>query len=293
VKANLSDTALRLRVERLLRDDFRPEDLTALFLALRFRSFGRETVIEIGDFVAHADERNKGAVTQVARDFFTVARLSLLYIGRTLDPNDLPASIPSVLEATFRQLDDSILVSDTGLTRETAKKKLALIVRKMKPNAAGRIAVWAELDETERSIVLCLTRLVVKPAFDDNRLFREFSGALLKNDLLAESEMAQFSRFKPAVSLFAMSVMHQCRIDLGDGTTALLQACSDDTLNVVATAEAESPRKKLNAAATMFTTALRGAEYCDPELLKETSPSRPCWHHPIELTTGKKLAKIG
>lgn len=43
---------LRIRVERLLRGDQRPEDLAALFLALRDYSGGRECVVEIGNYIA-------------------------------------------------------------------------------------------------------------------------------------------------------------------------------------------------------------------------------------------------
>lgn len=62
-------TALRIRVERLLRGDLRSADLTAIFLALRDYSGGRECVVEIGDFIAHRGERRKGLITREARDF--------------------------------------------------------------------------------------------------------------------------------------------------------------------------------------------------------------------------------
>jgi hypothetical protein len=43
-------------------------DLDRLFLAQRDRGHERESFREIGDFVAHRDERQKGLVTQTCRD---------------------------------------------------------------------------------------------------------------------------------------------------------------------------------------------------------------------------------
>jgi hypothetical protein len=66
---------LRRRVEQLLRGQFNQEHLTRLYLWLRSRSYGIASVREIGHFVAHADERSVGPVTDEVRDFFTFARL--------------------------------------------------------------------------------------------------------------------------------------------------------------------------------------------------------------------------
>jgi hypothetical protein len=49
----MQNRALKARVDRLLGGDYRPEDLTHIFLALRSSSYGRESIRELGDFVAH------------------------------------------------------------------------------------------------------------------------------------------------------------------------------------------------------------------------------------------------
>src|SRR5450759_1802598 len=111
------ETGLRIRVERLLRDDFRVEDLTTLFLALRDRCEGREAIREIGDFVAHRDERTKGITTTAVRDFFTSSRFVVEYnlAKKSLSMADLPANFMDILYATFRRLDNKILKSQTHL----------------------------------------------------------------------------------------------------------------------------------------------------------------------------------
>ena len=51
---------LRQRVLRLMNGELRVNDLTTLFLNARRRTQGRETIEEIGDFVAHQDTRTRG-----------------------------------------------------------------------------------------------------------------------------------------------------------------------------------------------------------------------------------------
>src|SRR5262249_50208344 len=68
-------SVLRPRIERLLYgDEFVSDDLSRLFLYLRETSYGRQTVREVGDFVAHFGMRDKGPTTQLATNFFTVLR---------------------------------------------------------------------------------------------------------------------------------------------------------------------------------------------------------------------------
>jgi hypothetical protein len=66
----MSDAGMRARVVRLLEGRSTADDLTRLFLFARDSCDGREAIQEIGDFVAHAGERNKGLLTRAARDWF-------------------------------------------------------------------------------------------------------------------------------------------------------------------------------------------------------------------------------
>ena len=71
----MSDPSLRLRVEQLLSGELRATDLIMLFLASREMCGGRETVKEIGDFVAHKTRRTRGATTRELRNFMTDFRI--------------------------------------------------------------------------------------------------------------------------------------------------------------------------------------------------------------------------
>jgi hypothetical protein len=85
------DVEMRRRTMRLLDGDFRPDDVSRLFLWLRERSHGLASIREIGDFVAHSDTRKKGVVTEETRDFLKYLSLRLPNCSRRVDLSDLPS----------------------------------------------------------------------------------------------------------------------------------------------------------------------------------------------------------
>jgi hypothetical protein len=289
------DTGLRLRVERLLRGDFRVEDVTTLFLALRDRCDGREAIGEIGDFVAHRDERTKGITTKGVRDFFTnvkfIARFR--FAKERLDLTDLPSNFMDVLYGTFKLLDNKVLKSETGLKRAAAEMNLINLGTRLHKDAAGKsFLAWPTKDDLK--LITCLTRhLIVKPAFDGDTLFREFCDTLISNGILARKELRAFSSLKSAIALYAIAYMHECVIDLGDGNKAQLWATPNSAggaLGVNTESEIFWAHLggTLKVAGTIFQTSLLAASCCETELLQ-----KPSWDglH-IELTGKKTLSLL-
>lgn len=292
------DTNLRVRVERLLRDDFRVEDLTTLLLAMRFRSGGRETVREIGDFVAHRDERTKGIITRSTRDFFITLKFLVPYIpvaGSNPPPlsiANLPASIREFLPASLRQINNDMLQKETGLKRATAEKLLKTINSNLKTNADGTLFL-AQSTPDQLRLIQCLAGVITsKSAFDGDRLFQEFSEALIGNNLLAKNELKAFAKISPALSLYAVSVMHKCVIDLGDGSTATLGAMANTGHGKVgvfahSAVKAEDGKDRI-IAGSIFETGLNAQDCCEPELLGISGD----WPFHIELTQKQQLTRL-
>jgi hypothetical protein len=285
------DSALKLRVERLMSDDFRVEDLTNLFLAMRDRCDGREPVVEIGDFVAHRDERTRGITTNATRDFFTFLKGGYLKIP--IDITNLPAGFSNTLAAALRRIDNARLRQDTGLKRVPAERLLAKAIRKIQTDRAGRSFIaWPFADEV--SLVNCLLRhFFTRPAFNGDELFDDFFESLVSNSLLRRSERRRFSKLNGVISLYAITYMHECVIDLGDGTKATLSAspnCGDGMLGVFAKAEVTAQGKNISIAAPIFTTTLIAAEFCEPSLLHN---AMPVWTCHLELTPYMTLAELG
>lgn len=112
---------LRMRAGRLLAGQRRVDDLDRLFLGLRDRHHGKESVREIGDFVAHRAERQKGLVTQVARDVLTsVSVWSLGFRNKKAEISD----IVRAAKANFRLASDQQLKDGCGLRRPVVKRRL-------------------------------------------------------------------------------------------------------------------------------------------------------------------------
>jgi hypothetical protein len=140
------DAGLRARVERLLDGDFRPDDVTRLFLYARDRCDGRESVQEVGDFVAHHDERTKGLITRTTRDWYVTAEFAALalnnqQLNKPFDLNKLPIDLPHFLRASFRRGfgpdHNRSLKEKTGLNRAAAEKLSSTIIKTFASNADG------------------------------------------------------------------------------------------------------------------------------------------------------------
>lgn len=289
----MPDVGLRGRVERLLRGDLRSDDLTRLFLFARDRCDGRESVQEIGDFVAHHDERTKGLITRTTRDWATTALFVLPNMNSAVAGWKLPANFSDFLWASFRRVGSAYLRDYAALTRAEAQRLLPAIIGKFKKNPDGTISLGVSESVKERELVNCLCNVLIsKPAFKGDRLFDDFQATMKSHGLLQKSEMKSFERVKPAISLFAVTVMHNCTVRATDGTALPLTAAANpdgDEILVVSTVPINMPGiGKQFVASPIYSVSLRPADFCDPELLRTRQP----WTFELEVTPSSTLAKL-
>ena len=132
--------------------------------------------------------------------------------------------------------------------------------------------------------------LMVRPAFTGDRLFQDFSDTLKHNGLIDKSELQDFARLKPAVSLFAVTVMHNCVIQIGSGATCKLNASTNgpEQSIVVDAAVPTISNPTILAASAIYSTGLLATEYCD-----ESIPLNVPWNFDLELSPEIKLTKLG
>jgi len=286
--------ALRIRVERLLRGESRPEDITSLFLAMRYYCNGRECVREIGDFAAHRDERTRGIVTRGARDFFTLVRFFYPQKPK-LNLIDLPKNFSDIVSSAFRTTDNDRLRSKLGLKRAEAERALTDLLKRLTFDSQKLFLAWPT--RMDSMLINCiLGHLTVKSPFDDERLIQEFTATLLDNELLNKNEFKRFMTLKVLVGLYAVSQMHQCMIDLGDGTYAELSAgatLSQGKIEVNAASELPdvNPTGLVLISATFFATTIDVKAHCETDL-HPTSDQDVKWKFPIELTNAGLLARL-
>ena len=318
------DTALRARVVRLLANDFRIEDLTTLYLALREMSGGRETVTEIGNFVAHRGERTRGITTRSLRDFFTVVRFTYpVLIGMAsnkYDTADMPRNMREYLPAALRRVDAIRLKKETGLKKITAEKTFAGILARIVEHSDGRLELSRPTSDDLALLKNLTGHFTLSPAFTGERIYKELQDALIESGLLKHKELRMFRPFESTIILYAISIMHGSIIDLGDGTKAALFATADagrGTMGIWAIADLD-PKQSIVRIVPRVTvgrdeiggpaieTDLKADECCEPALRLsplvisrklETSGlanKAPYWDFLLELNAAnRKLTKLG
>jgi len=290
----MADPGMRARVERLVQGDVRVDDLTRLFLFARDRCGGRECVREIGDFVAHHNERFKGLVTRTSRDWFLSA-LNVVGPNSHFEWKRLPPIYIKFIEAQFRKLQKAIIAPWTGMTKAEAARLLPGLLARITQNADGTLALPANLTRPEYDLLDCLSgHLSRSPAFTEDQLFSEFSATLVSNALLLRSEKAELEKSKDVVSLFAITVMHNCTVKIDNNFSSRLDASvwpsrlDPSVWGTTAYLSVDIGHEK-QAVASMFMTSLDALNHCESELLKIDAP----WLFDLELSPRLCLAKLG
>ncbi len=286
-RQSMIDDELRARLKRVLAGECRVEDFDRLFLDQRDRHHGKESFREIGDFVAHRKERNKGLVTQTARDVFTSVDVWSLQM-RQKRPST--ADITRAAWANFRLASDQRLREGCKVSRGVAKRLLQTGLRKMDRGEP--------LTDRELNVVMYLgNRFIWKPAFTDDQLFDEFRTVLLTNRILGPDEAERLVKAKPVLALYAIVCMHGSSVQMDDAVSGeLLAGFSNKERRLEVKVQlvfADGPLP-IMAPICMFLTSFQPEGLCEPALLEPVDEAQPhVWRKPLELNATGKLAFIG
>lgn len=231
---------------------------------------------EIGDFVAHHGERQKGIITRTTRDWFVIVRFMMPRFGpggpQSLDVRSLPSTTPLFLSATMRRMDHRSLKSDTGLGRASAERSLQRLLGHLIENSDSTYRLEG-VSEPEWAVFKCLvSHIIVEPAFTGDRLFDDFSATLRSHGLLRKEELRRFDELKNVVGLFAISQMHNCRVKISEKFSARLSFAADISsgqLNVKTSAPAfnEGLANEVSVASDIFTMMAQPTLCCTDRLL--------------------------
>jgi hypothetical protein len=211
----------------------------------------------------------------------------------------LPGNFPAFLWATFKRLSPKEFTEATKLKHRGADRLLGSAVKKLTTNPDGTFSTSKDHTASELKLMqdLCCV-LVSKPAFDNEKLFSDFSATLKSHSLLKKQEITLFENLKPAIGLFAVSIMHNSVIEIDEKTASALKVSAPQggPIEVMAYGQTiihsppEYPEPKtLSFGSPIFVTGLASNEYCDPQLLAESQP----WECDIEVNKDMKLAKLG
>jgi hypothetical protein len=225
------DAKSRLKVQRLLGSDFRSGDLSDLFLFARDHCDGRQTVVDIGDFVAHHSERDRGIITNSTRDFFTVVRYHMSTfmpngLRRPFDGARMPPATKNYFKIAANRIEAKTIREKTRLHRKEAHERLNNIANLLTKNDDETWILPRDLTGIDMKLLECISSyLVLKPAFDSERLIEDFLATLKSNGLITREELrSNRARLGEIVQLFAVALMHNCVVQIDDGTTTQLRA---------------------------------------------------------------------
>jgi len=292
----MADPKSRARVERLLRGDFRPDDLTGLFLYARDHCDGREPVAEIGDFVAHHNERDRGIVTRSTREWFAVARYHVSRFGpygKPFDSEKMPPATRDYFKIAVNRVDAKLVREKTGMRRTDALKLMNDVTGRLTQSAEGTWALPRNLTQREVSLIECVSSvIVVKPAFEAERLCDDFIATLKSNGLITKEELSEHGEaLRTLVQLYAVATMHNCVVQIGDGTTTQLKANSEpDAKQIVVNAavpDAVPNQPRIFISSSMFTANVDPNVHCHPDLLANRD-----WRLEIEVAPDKRLSPL-
>lgn len=260
-----------------------------LFLYARDRCDGRETVKEIGDFVAHHSERTKGILTREVTDWFLTASMIAQSSLKPLQSTNLPANFREFLQASLRRA--GLDIKHRGISAPEARRRLPEVLKKFVVNPDGSLAISPQHTSTEIELINLLTSVTVRPAFTADRLFDDFASAMQSNSLFTKAQRPLFKRVKPFVALFSATVMHNCTLQLGNDVRCTLHVQIDpaDGLIKVAAPVPATIRDNVFISSYIFSTDLPDVDWCDEDLLQVQEK----WLFALEVSPNGKLSKIG
>ena len=280
------DDDLRARAKRFLTGQRRVDDLDRLYLDLRERTHGRASFREIGDFVAHRGERNRGPVTQVVRDVIT--SVSVWSLGFR-DKKPTYAELAQAACANFRLASDKQLKDGCGLKRPAVKKLLDGVL--------PRFERGGPIDDKELRVLLYLAnRFIWKPAFTADEVVKELCDVLTLNNIITKSDQPALLAARDFVSLYALIRMHGTTIALENGTSAELlagYANQHGILEVKVQIEFDDAPKPISSPVCMYLTTLKPEDHCDPSLLAPANDYLArVWRTPLEIGDDGKLRRM-
>lgn len=287
IAARMFDDDLRIRARRLIAGDFRQDDLSHLYLGLRDRHQGRRTFREIGDFVAHRQQRDQGVLQGIAKDIFTCFSVWASGMSGTMPVLD---DMIRCAQANLRLATDKQIKESCKCRRDVAAKRLKRAIQTLRSGQpirdAGDDLVWRSLR----------SRWIWRPAFSADTLFADFTDVLRRNAILDKAGVQSIGIAKDFVALHAVKIMHGSQVKLESGKVAGLYAGCANTerlIEVKIDLTYDGFAKPVMAPTCLFLTGLKGPDHCAGDLpVPGDAADFKAWSMPLDVTADLKLDRL-
>jgi hypothetical protein len=287
--------SIKLRVKRFAEGRGTMRDLDGIYLWLRSHSFGRGAVRDIGNFVAHADERDQGLVWNTASNLAA----TFIYVAASGKKHELQADDLPMLKRGLLgifDMDEAASVRDrTRIGQRKARVNLCSALDKLEFSNGELIDNG--MTSTERRIVDIYSKLLIlRPAFSEETLVSEFVECLNLNGLLANKAHSEsiYAQHR-LIALHAVERMHLCQLLMDGQLPCRLEAHIGGEeegwpLSVMCTVDTTRNEVIVGLATTIFTTTCLGPDCFEPEFWNGGATGSMT--SPIEITNNWKIALV-
>jgi hypothetical protein len=258
---------------------------------LRRRSYGNKAVEDIGDFVAHPDERDEGASHRGIQNFLRIFRFHWLGFGTEEDKR--ARTHQQLAEAAFATLETvgpAEVKKRLGVGQSSARKILKRALARVFKLDTGFIA--ANLTQQENKILRHFTsRLVSFPAFTDAEVEKQFLVCLAKNGLIESVPTNPIPELREKLAIFTIRALHLGVVIVGNDRAILQGGCDPHgeagAIGIWATMSVSETKPTHRAMTAVYMCGLDPERWLDPQLA-----NTPIWPFPLEVGPAGKLQML-
>lgn len=307
----------RIRARRFLSGDFRCGDLDALFLLMRNKPFGCETVRDIGNMRGHANSRNQGIALDRIRDQFQMLRIAMWRFAqkdKAIDLHFAPSFMFDAMKATLASKTEDWIRSSLRMKRSQVIAAMVHLQSKFREQILvveddrfpkyligesknPTILILKEgIIEAEIFIIKELTSQInIEGVYGRRKLVDEFTNLLVRWKLI-DGAAEKLSRENcDWLSVFAVYAMHGVAYELPDGILAHSQAgveLIDGELILIVGVEVKFPfltNQDAKFGFGLFNSELNHIDWVEKDLQTDR---RSRWTVPLELNDSARLIEM-
>lgn len=268
-------------------------DLDRLFVWLRFKS-APLTVKDVGHFVAHIEDRDRGSAWEGAQAYIDLMNYHLFTQPVGFPENCSLDILIRLAKANVAIAREEVLQKRLGLDRKRFAQAVRSALKKFKAFEDGRLKILKNFTERESKVIdFCFQRLVIDYYMRDTDLVSDFCDSLQSNGLIDAAGRAAISQHSREISLFVLEKLHLARAKVPGGKTAVFNLCWDREQDYILLTATLPDLWKPNVfiIVPFFSTGVGLAEGVGPQLSRvlSTAENRAQVACPLELTEDWKL----
>lgn len=290
---------IAFRASRLAAGTASTEDIATIFLHLRRRSFGNKLVSEIGDFVAHSDERDRGVALSFAQDLSDAVSFKLRVLqsksGKKPGANGID-TLRRGLIAGFKLMGPLYAQKTLGVNAETALHRLERAIKKVVRFVDGKVEMSPRCSVKDlRTLQAYFAVLPAYPRFSAAELMAELYDSLLENGLIESKDVGLLALQHERLGLFCLSKMHLAKILLDGFPPALLSVGveygdrGDDLLGIQILIPATELGDGTTVALPFFDTNCHVSDWCSGRVRALLDAPGKSLAAPVEINSDGQL----